>query len=306
MEKTYCIFNTSPEGLCAGPRHSHINYLICAHHLKQFYGLEVASFFVEKRTQTCYGGWILRPSPGTHFKKNDIIIPMRAILDVMYRTNKKGTIPNEELEKYTMNPILDKHMHAAVHSGNRLSVGDRRAFEMIRNLSEPLELINLNPIDLCETDASAVAYIKSKMTMSQTYIEEYSGYPLENYTVYAKDKDENLANMKNVSHHFRYFLAKAEYSSHIAEDKTNSAREIHRMNYNAMYIPHIGLVASRDITNPNTIVVLGTSRGKIENDDGFYKTHVICVDKEIIQPRVAPHMVAQQNALKKAFVTGFH
>lgn len=302
MDKTYCLFSSSPDGFCSGPRHSNVNHLICANHLRQYYGLEVGTFYVEKRTETFYGGWFLRPAPGTHFKKNDIIIPVRNIVDIIFRAQKKDA--NMKIDGYSMNPILKKYMEAITNSGNRISPQERRMFEMLRNLSEPLEKIGLNHIEGCETEASAIAYIKSKMTMSQTYIEEYSGYKLDGFTVFT-DKEEKLMNHAELSHNFQYFLSRLEYCAHLAEDSSATVKETHRMNYNAIYVNGVGLVATRDISNPNTIVMLGSCRGRIEDDDGYYKTHVISVPKEIVQPRVGAGMIPQQNAMKRAFVTGF-
>lgn len=302
-EKTYCLFSTSQDGFCSGPRHTHVNNLFCINHLKQYFGLEVASYYVEKQVETCFGGWNLRPAPGTHFKKNDIIVPTRPIIDSIYRSKKDKSVITDET-KYGMNHILEQYLISATSSGNRLSVPDRRSFEMLRNFSVPLDNINLNPIELCETDPAAVAYLKSKLTMSQTYIEEYGGYPLEGFTIPIDGQLTDLVNRTELSYHYKYFLSKAEFSSHVVSSDDNIAKETHRMNYNAMYIPDVGLVATRDISNPNTIVIFGASHGSWGDTDGFYKTHVICFPKEIVQPRISAHMIPQQNALKKAFVTG--
>ncbi|KAG8172498.1 hypothetical protein JTE90_017579 [Oedothorax gibbosus] len=87
---------------------------------------------------------------------------------------------------------------------------------------------------------------------------------------------------------FQVFMSRAEYSHHTITSDAESITEINRLVPNAMYVIGIGLVAMRQISNPSTIVVLGSVAGyspdnKFEN---VYDENVIVEPKEIVQPYI--------------------
>ncbi|GFS69059.1 uncharacterized protein TNCV_4570471 [Trichonephila clavipes] len=113
----------------------------------------------------------MKPVAGMYFKKYDVILPLREFYDKIYRPSQVAR--TEADLKYRINPRTDEFMKRALREG-RFSKSDRIMYELIRNLSEPIEKINNNPTKECENDPKVIAYIRSKIAISETFIEKLS------------------------------------------------------------------------------------------------------------------------------------
>ncbi|GFW80581.1 uncharacterized protein TNCV_1516331 [Trichonephila clavipes] len=302
MEPTICVFNTG-KGDCSGKRNKNLTNLICEKHLNQNFGLEIFVSFVETATAIYFVGWTLKPVPGMYFKANDIILPVQLIYDKAYRPSQVAR--TEADLKYRINPRTDEFMKRALRDG-RFSKSDRIMYELIRNLSEPSEKINNNPTKECENDPKAIAYIRSKIAISETFIEKLSVPNRINSINLAMNKTERNINDLGLSQSYKYMMSRFEYSNHLVTDSDEESMELPRLLYNAVFIKDVGLVAVSDISDPDVIVVHGATRGNIEPKDyGFYDELVIAQPKEVINsnPRLATHRLSTHNAINKAFTT---
>lgn len=306
-ESTVCLFSTGTEN-CVGKKNTHLNNLICAKHLKQYYGLEIYADYTDRPTYWAYAGWVLRPAPGVHFKPNDVIIPVREFIDKTYRPESNKKLNSEKI--YSMNPVFDAFMRSAADT-TKMCKNDRFTYEILRNLSQNIEDVDLNSIQNCEKNPKSTSLIRSKIAVSETFIQQHSVMSYLNgislYTTKeATDHLIHLKDMDNLSLCYKYFLSKAEYSSHIVMDVENVVLELNRINFNAMFFENIGLVATKHIDHPHTIVAFGTSRGIHEEgaSEGFYEENVLVYPKEMVHQNVSPYMLPQQNAIRRTLMTG--
>ncbi|GFX57391.1 uncharacterized protein TNCV_3651781 [Trichonephila clavipes] len=245
----------------------------------------------------------MKPVAGMYFKKYDVILPLREFYDKIYRPSQVAR--TEADLKYRINPRTDEFMKRALREG-RFSKSDRIMYELIRNLSEPIEKINNNPTKECENDPKVIAYIRSKIAISETFIEKLSIPNRINSITLPVDEMETSINNLNLSDSYKYMMSRFEYSTHLVQDLENQTTELPRLMYNAVFIKDVGLVAVSDISDPDVIVVHGATRGNVKpNDYGFYDELVIAQPKEVINsnPRIATHRLSTHNAINKAFTT---
>ncbi|GBN50712.1 hypothetical protein AVEN_64269-1 [Araneus ventricosus] len=299
MEATVCIFNMG-KAECTGKRNTHIPNLICARHLEEYFGLKVRSDYIETPLAYYHAPWTLAPVPGMFFKKDDIILPLREFYDKVYRPSQVE-LPVDQ-RKYKINPRTDAFMKQIL-TGGRMNKGDRIIYEIIRNLSATNDDINLNPSQDCENDPKPIAYIRSKMAISNTFIQKHS---IMNYVntiqVIQADKFPLSDARLKLSLAYQYFMSKFEYESHIYEGEGNSTFELARLVPNAAFIHGVGLIAITDISDPEPIVVNGSVKGNvIPKDYTYYDELVIEQPKEVISQRAGPHRIATQNFTRRAF-----
>lgn len=279
MDSTICIFSDS-KGECSGRKNSHIPHLICGNHLKQFYGLEVAVSYIESPTEVAYVGWTLKPTPGTFFKKNEVILPIREIIDKIYRP--KEVVMDEGERIYKINNKTANFLKR-LSDESRLSTSERFTYELIRNLSEVNDKINMNPTLHCEENPKHIGFLRSKMTLTDTYVNTDAIINrIAGMSVAANnnDRDETALSQLELSYSFQYMLSKLEYTVHAIND--GASREVNRLIPNAKYVRKVGLVALTDIADPEIIVVLGSSRAdKAGVIHEYYNGIVQTVPKEI-------------------------
>ncbi|GFQ99838.1 uncharacterized protein TNCT_226631 [Trichonephila clavata] len=302
MEPTVCMFSTG-KGECSGKRNNNLTNLICEKHLNQYFGLEIFHSFVETLIALHFTGWCLKPVPGMFFKKGDVILALQDFFDKIYRPNQVSR--TEADLKYKINSRTDEFMKRALHDG-RFSKSDRLMYELIRNLSEPRENINNNPTKDCENDPKAIAYIRSKMAISETFIEKLSIQNRINKITLHTDDIETPITKLGLSASYKYMMSRFEYSSHLVTDLDDQTIELPRLMYNAVFVKDVGLVAVSDISDPDVIVVHGATRGQVKtNDYGYYDELVIAHPKEVINsnPRLAAQRLSTNNAINKAFTT---
>ncbi|GBN19700.1 hypothetical protein AVEN_261783-1 [Araneus ventricosus] len=302
MESTVCIFNMG-KSECNGKRNTHIPHLICSKHLEDYFGLRIFHSYIETPLAYHYAPWCLAPVPGMFFKENDVILPVREFYDRVYRTPQVGFV--DSLRKYKINPRTDEFMRQILTDG-RLNKTERLIYEIIRNLSEEEE-INVNPSVDCENDPKPIAYIRSKMAISNTFIEKHS---ILNYVNGLSITDDKLVETKlnspsfKLSLAYRYFMSKFEYECHTVSNTSESKKELPRLVANAVFIKDVGLVAMTDISDPEPIVVHGIAQGcSIEKDYGYYDELVITQPKEIVSQKVAPYRISSQNFTRRAFIS---
>lgn len=297
MEPNICLFHHAKEP-CGGKKPSHIQYLICDKHLKEIYGLHITWSPIETPTEMIYVGFNLSVYLNSFFRENDVIIPVRLFYDKIFRPTH--VTPTEFDKKFRINQTLYKYIHGKMRNGV-LDSNDRYTYEMIRNLSEKNEAVNVNPTKNCEHDPQAISFLTSKMTVSDTYIKNYilpSTY--KNISVYGIDDQPNgtdLDNIETLSLGFRYLLSKGEYCVHIASDDTDKVSETQRLRPNAIFVEGVGLVATRNISFPDTIVIAGIMRGFAQqayDTDNLYSEMCIVEPKEIVQPT---KLLPQQNKM---------
>jgi hypothetical protein len=292
MDELFCLFK-HPREECRSKKHSYIRYLICEKHLREIYGLEITWKYIETPTEMIYVGFNLSVAPNTYFKANDVIIPVRSFFDVTYRKEfaVNPSVPKTDfMKKFRMNPHLHEYILRKMKNG-QLDSHDRYTYEMIRNLSEPMPNVNSNPLKGCEEDPSHTAYLRSKMTISETYIMGNvlaTTYQTINYYTTRENGvgEHKQTEMNAISLLFHFLLSRAEYSVHTII-KDENFKETNRMVPNAMFIEEIGLVAMRPISNPSTIVVFGQVTGfdqKINSYETMYDENIIVEPKEIVQP----------------------
>lgn len=292
---------------CSGRRNTHIPHLICAKHLEEYFGLKIFSSYIETPLAYHYAPWTLSPVPGMFFKKNDVILPVREFYDKVYRPFQVSYPENQR--KFKINPRTDEFMKQILTSG-RMGKADRVIYEIIRNLSETNENINLNPTADCENDPKPIAYIRSKMAISNTFIQKHS---ILNYineikvTLFSNTKTEEKLlkdDSLKLSLAYRYFMSKFEYQSHIINILDNKKMELARLVPNAAFIPEVGLVAIMDISDPEPIVVTGVSVGNTTiNDYSYYDELVIDQPKEMVSQKASPHRLSTQNFTRRAFIS---
>jgi len=295
MDELFCLFK-HPREECRSKKHSYIRYIICEKHLREIYGLEITFKYIETPTEMVYLGFNLSVAPNTYFKENDVIIPIRDFIDVTYRKefheSSASVAKNDFDKKFRMNPHLHKYILSKMKNA-QLDIHDRYTYEMIRNLSSHVEAVNTNPIPGCEVDPNQKAYIRSKLTISETFIKENVLKTTYKTNRYYTDKttdnpiELNSEDMKDTSLIFSVLLSRAEFGIHSITNETNSITETNRLVPNAMFFPNIGLVAMQKISNPSTIVVFGHSTGFDKNTNDYetmYDENVIVEPKEIVQP----------------------
>lgn len=308
MESTACLLSGG-NTFCTGRKNSHLNNLLCAKHLKEYYGLEIYAHCIEKPTSYNFTGWVLKPCDGIIFKRNEVIIPVQSFIDKTYRNKNDANTPaltNKE-KTYSMNHVLDKFMRRATDK-TQVVKGDRKTFEMLRNLSEVSKNVNLNPNTACELDPVNIGYIRSKMTVSETFIENHANKEHMNGIVLTTDKRMSLMEAQDLSLCLKYFLSRFETSQHIVQDLNSKTLEVDNTSYSCAYIEGIGVVASNDVECSAPLVIFGSSRGVHEvgaaSDLGFYAENVIVYPKEVVNQKVSKNMINQQNALRRTIIAG--
>lgn len=318
MNEGYCIFEHSREE-CRFKKHTNIRYLICEKHLRDIYGLEISWRHVETPTEIIYVGFNLSVAPNTYFKENDVIIPVRRFFDATFRKEAQDTsLKLDTDKKYRMNPHLYAYILKKMKLG-QLDLHDRYTYEMIRNLSQPIDSVDSNPIKHCENDPNHKVYLRQKMIISETFItENVLNTTFKTITYYDATADANVVeheqtNLKDISTLFHYYLSKAEFSVHmIADHKDGNFTETNRLVPNAMFVKNIGLVATRPISNPSTIVVFGKVKGfdnNINAYDDAYNENIIVEPKEIVQPHsyqpqnLASNQVLMRKAMRTSCIT---
>ncbi|GFQ76319.1 uncharacterized protein TNCT_199941 [Trichonephila clavata] len=238
-----------------------------------------------------------------YFKKYDIILPVQKMYDKIYRPQHVAR--TEADLKYKINPRTDEFIKRVLRDG-RFSKSDRLVYELIRNLSEPSDNINNNPTKECENDPKVIAYIRSKMAVSETFIEKLSIENRINNIILPVGEMETSITKLGLSASYKYMMSRFEYSSHLVTDLDDQTIELPRLMYNAVFVKDVGLVAVSDISDPDAIVVHGATRGQVKtNDYGYYDELVIAHPKEVINsnPRLAPQRLSTNNAINKAFTT---
>ncbi|KAG8175214.1 hypothetical protein JTE90_022637 [Oedothorax gibbosus] len=313
METTQCVFSgNKPE--CTGRKNHHVQHLMCDHHMREYFGLEIGYSYIETPTETIYVGFNLKPVPGVFFRSNDVILPVRSFVDKTYRP--KQVVPLESDRIYRMNPRLNEFVQR-LFNGGRITAGDRYTYEMIRNLSENSKAVNVNPTDHCEAGPHPLALIGSKLYVAETFIQTNSNMNrINNMTLYIFGKDttnpaETEIDKLNLSLSYMYMLSKMEFSSHLAhsvqENPTadvQSKLEVQRMKPNAMFIKDVGLVAISDISDPDVIIVSGCSRNTWFGDSkGYYDEICIVHPKEIIHSKPGLNRLGTQNANRRAIMS---
>ncbi|GFQ87858.1 uncharacterized protein TNCT_735671 [Trichonephila clavata] len=259
--------------------------------------------FVETPMEFYFIGWVLKPVSGMYFKKFDTILPVQKMYDKTYRPHQVAR--TEEDLKYKINPRTDEFMKRVLRDG-RFSKSDRIVYELIRNLSEPSDNINNNPTKQCENDPKVIAYIRSKMAISETFIEKLSIDNRINNIILPVDEMETSINNLGLSDSYKYMMSRFEYSRHLVTDLDDQTIELPRLMYNAVFIKDVGLVAISDISDPDVIVVHGATRGNVKaNDYGFYDELVVAQRKDVINSnaRLAAQRLSTNNAINKAFTT---
>ncbi|GFT26036.1 uncharacterized protein NPIL_17061 [Nephila pilipes] len=300
MDSTVCIFNTGKGG-CGGRKNNHLQNLICEKHLKDYFGLELYHSYVETPTEVLYAGWILKPTAGVFFKPNDVILPVRLMYDKVYRSNQ--VVRTEADSLYKINPRTDEFMRVTLSEG-KFAKSDRLIYEIIRNLSETSPNINVNPSEHCENDPKPIAYIRSKMAVSETFIQKLTTMNYINNITLPLGKETPMTELGDLSLSYKFIMSRMEYSSHVAEDLQNQTKELPRLMYNAVYVPDVGVVAVADISDPDVIVLHGSSRGVVSpNDYGYYDEMVISHPKEVLYPKFSPHRMTAQNSVRRAFTS---
>lgn len=318
METTQCVFSGN-KAECTGRKNSHIQHLMCDHHTREYFGLEITYSYIETPTETIYVGFNLKPVPGVFFRPNDVILPLRIFVDKTYRP--KQVVPSETDRMYRMNPRLNQFAQR-IFNGGRITPGDRYTYELIRNLSEGAVGINVNPTHQCEDAPQPLATIGSKYFISETFIKQNSNMNrINDVSLFVptneaqdatsnKDSEEREITHLNLSLSYKYVLSKMEFSSHQAErmkdanGKVTSQVEVQRMKPNAVFVKDVGLVAITDISDPDVIVIHGCTRNFTSgNLKGFYDEVCIVQPKEIVHPRPGTYRLGTQNATKRAMTS---
>ena len=293
MDELFCIFKHAREE-CRSKKHSYIRYLICEKHLREIYGLEITWKYIETPTEMIYVGFNLSVAPNTYFKENDVIIPVRSFFDDTYRKEfsaAPAATKTDFNKQFRMNPHLHEYILRKMKNG-QLDSHDRYTYEMIRNLSEPMPNVNSNPLKGCEEDPTHTAYLRSKMTIAETYIMgnvlATTYQTIKYYTTRNNDVGEiKQKDLPTISLLFHFLLSRAEYSVHTITNREQDLKETNRLVPNAMFIENVGLVAMRQISNPSTIVVFGQVTGYDPNVNSYetmYDENIIVEPKEIVQP----------------------
>ncbi|GFS72668.1 hypothetical protein TNCV_1420651 [Trichonephila clavipes] len=96
-------------------------------------------------------------------------------------------------------------MKRALRDG-RFSKRDRIMHQPIRNLSEKSHNINNNPTKEWENDPKAIAYIRSKIAISETFIEKLSVPNRINSITLPVDKMETNINDLGLSESYKYMM----------------------------------------------------------------------------------------------------
>lgn len=292
---------------------------MCDHHLRDYFGLEIGYSYIETPTETVYVGFNLKPVPGVFFRPNDVILPVREIIDKTYRPKQVVSLASDRV--YRINTRLNEVVQR-MFNGGRITTGDRYTFEMIRNLSEIPSSVNVNPIEHCEVNPQPLAFIKSKLYIAETFIQQNSNMArINDTTVYMPTEDPSQDNKfeaaekelkaLNLSLSYRYMLSKMEFSTHVTYSmKDSQTKEItanlesQRMKPNAMLVPDIGLVAISDISDPDYIIVAGCTRNvTYDNLNGYYDEICIVYPKEIVHSKPAAHRLTTQNANRRAMMS---
>lgn len=245
-----------------------------------------------------YVGFNLSVAPNTYFRENDVIIPVRGYFDKVFRkehsSSKEKNVFNSEEKKYRLNPHLNQYLMQKMKSGF-LDIYDRYTYEIIRNLSVAMNEVDMHPKPGCEDSSTFKAYVKSKMAVAESYIKDnVLNTTYKGISYYEKDVGGNIVTVKDndleksVSLILTVLLSRAEFSVHtIAKEADNNTREVNRLVPNAMLVKDIGLVATRQISNPSTIVIFGESMGydsKYSEFENVYDENIIVEPKEIVQP----------------------
>lgn len=303
MAETVCIFNSN-KSECAGRIHSHLQYLICGKHLAEIYGNKLANSYIENPTEVVLVGFNFTPVDGVYFRKNDVILPVRERYDKTYRPS--AVVSSESDRIYRINSKIDEFMRRVVGTG-KISPSDRITYELIRNMSEPIDKMNVNPTEQCENNPQSIAYIRSKYTISETYIQKYCNMQrINNITLLEEDGHETkLSVFPELSLSYKYFLSRMEYSSHVVYGSpAETSAETQRMKPNARFIKGTGLVAMSDISDPDPIVVFGVSRNMTDgNQDSWYEEICVRYPKEIINTRPMAGRIGTLGAARRAFTS---
>ncbi|GFY75546.1 uncharacterized protein TNIN_351351 [Trichonephila inaurata madagascariensis] len=219
-----------------------------------------------------------------YFKANDVIFPVQLLYDKAYRPSQVAR--TEEDLKFRINPRTDEFMKRALRDG-RISKSDRIMYELIRNLSEKSHKINNNPTKDCENDPKAIAYIRSKIAISETFIEKLSvPNRINSITLPVGDTEININDL-DLSESYKYMMNRFEYSNHFVIDSEKESIELPSLMYNAVFIKDVGLVAVSDISDPDVIVVHSATKGNVEPKDyGFYDELMIAQPKEVINSQI--------------------
>ncbi|GFY66891.1 hypothetical protein TNIN_179211 [Trichonephila inaurata madagascariensis] len=110
--------------------------VICSHHLREVYGLDIWYYKLETESATHVVGPFLIVKSDFSFKKNDVVFPEKGFIDKIYRS-KDVTLTEEDLQ-FRLNPKIVEYVQQLVTAAEKNdSRSDQRyQYEIIRNISE--------------------------------------------------------------------------------------------------------------------------------------------------------------------------
>lgn len=302
MESSICILNPTKHE-CRGPKRKHINMLMCARHLYEFFGLEMGYNIHETETSHKYVGGMLKPAKGVVFKRNTVIVPTQTFFDDVYRPQDRSLQEIGPTQQYKMNPVIDDLIRSLSVNASETNLDKRYAIEILRCFVG--NNVNTGPADIQSVLLrNVITLIVSKKAISESQIRTQSIYRhLSTMLLSINGTLQNVTNIEELSISMQYFLFNCYFSHHvinISELSEEKLSFIDSMMYNAKWIKGIGLVATEEISDPNYLVVNGTSDG----NQAFYNAVITTVKKDILQKNTSLNNLPSQYHLSDAFRGG--
>lgn len=293
MEETTCIFKTKKSRCKSSPRMD-LPLLICQHHLKQYYGLELGHVEIDDISHVSFAGSFLKPIKGfSIFSRNEVIIPTKQFLDLRLRPNNSE---NKMYKSYTLNKRIEENIRQYGISFPD-TMDDRHVIEMYRNFVGA-EIVDPDP-EMTHHYPKLQAAVESSKTQSAVYIRNQPVSKTLNHNYLYVGTDEiNIHTNSPFSINFQYLLNNCLYSE--MEISYNEGNYIDHIPANTTYVKDVGLVATEQIADPLYLILDGRTSGS----QVFYQAHVGLLQKQIQEIKYSVKDIPKQYILNEAWKSG--
>ncbi|GFY38825.1 uncharacterized protein TNIN_3501 [Trichonephila inaurata madagascariensis] len=253
-----CIFG-SDKSKCQVDSNWSFQKVICSHHLREVYGLDIWYYKLETESATHVVGPFLIVKSDFSFKKNDVVFPEKGFIDKIYRS-KDVTLTEEDLQ-FRLNPKIVEYVQQLVTAAEKNdSRSDQRyQYEIIRNISES----DINAIDMGyelsgESFSNFLVHLKGRLSSLHEFIKSSnSAGNFKKISVLSTASLTPLEN-NNFSPFYKFLIANCMVDVHLTPF-TNTLAEM--IMFNLVYKPGIGFFVTEETPHPMPLVVAGREQG---------------------------------------------
>lgn len=294
--------NSNP---CTGPKNKHLNMLMCATHLKDFFGLEIGHIKHETSKKYYFVGGFIKPAEGHIFPTNTVIIPTRKYFDMIFIPNdfvNEEKIPENRV--FEMNPAITEFIRQSSLNGDQ-SKYKRFCIEMLRNWTEQEPVTTGPNANQKFMFKNMISLVSSIMHYCKTAIDTQSvKTDFKEFHLRIAKKDNTLAwvplHEANMSDLMKYFLVNCYMGVQTAPYENNNRFIADNMFPNCVWVEDVGLVSLENISIPNSLI----ANGQAPTTQNYTNTFVSSIRRTLCNDKVTEKNIVPQYYMENVFRGG--